>query len=311
MNTQNAKEWKSYEEQIEILRSRDMIIDDEEEAKRLLVFVGYYRLSGYSYPFREFDDETGRRLDGFRDGTKFSDIAALYDFDRKLRFLALDAIERIELAVQVEIAHLLGERDPFAHESPRELHGIFSRVGRNGEPSRHSRWLDDYDRLVQRAGRKPFVRHNLDKYGRLPIWVAIEVFDFGTMSKLFAGMKYNDKLGIEKQFGLYTGTDFETWLRGFNFIRNTAAHHGRLWNCNILELANVPRTKIKLYALKQSRPFLYFCLMQSVLNVICPHSDWKNQFTSLMDDFPSPENGAVSLEDMGIVNGWKDWDIWK
>ncbi len=306
-----VKEWKSIDEQIGILLSRGMVIDSHDEAKHFLLRVGYYRLSGYWYLFRSFDEETKRRTNNFISGSCFSDITALYNFDRKLRLLALDAIERIELAVQVDIAHLLGRRAPFAHHSAAELHGKFSRAGRGGKSSRYDNWHESYERLLHFNRKKPFVKHNIESYGRLPIWVAVEIMDFGTMSKLFAGMKHKDKQNIESQFGLFNGTDFETWLRSFNFIRNTAAHHGRLWNCNVLEIASVPSTKVKLSPLKNSKPFLYFCLMQHVLSVICPQSTWKEEFIALMGDFPTPANGAVCLDAMGVVKGWRDWPIWK
>lgn len=307
------KDWKSYKEQIAILQSRGMVIDNMEQAEHCLSRIGYYRLSGYSYPFRQYDEPNKKALDNFKDGTKFSDVVNLYNFDRKLRLLALDAIERIELAVQVEIAYLLGERDPLAHLDPSQLHTQFSITRNRDGKILYEAWVDDYIRLVNRAKSKIFVDHNLQKYGGLPIWVAIEIFDFGTMSKLYAGMKNQDKLKIESQFGLNNGNEFQTWLRGFNFIRNTAAHHGRLWNCNILETASVPRTKLKLHPLDNTRPFLYFCLMQSVLKVVCPHGndDWKKQFIALMSSFPTPSNNAVSITDMGVVDAWKDWAIWR
>lgn len=315
--TNSPKEWKSYQEQIAILQSRGMIIDDEREAENCLKRIGYYRLSGYWYPFRQYDDVNKKALDTFKEGTKFSDISALYDFDRKLRLLALDAIERIELAIQVNIAYILGKRHPFAHLEPAQFHTTFITLQKNSTNIEYDEWLSDYKDLVYRARRKTFVKHNIEKYGELPIWVAIEVLDFGRLSKLFAGMKIQDKLEIEKQFGLFSGKDFQTWLRGFNFIRNTAAHHGRLWNCNVLELANVPHTKLKLSQLKNYRPFLYFCLMNSVLKVICPSTQWHNQFLELMASFPHPENNAISIHDMGAANeagavtDWQKWDIWR
>lgn len=306
-----AKEWKSYDEQIELLRSRGMIIDNEGDAKHFLQRVGYYRLSGYWYPFREFDADKKMYLDSFVEETYFSDVIALYTFDRKLRLLALDAIERIELAIQVKIAHLLGARDIFAHESPKQLHGSFVRLGKHGGLSLYKKWHKDYDRLIDRSKRKPFVKHNLKKYGKLPIWVAIEIFDFGTMSKLYAGMKIKDKIEIERQFGLNEGKHFQTWLRGFNFIRNTAAHHSRLWNCNVLETASIPRTKIKLSNLKNSKPFMYFCMMQMVLKVVSSNSNWGNEFVELMDNFPISRNEVISIQGMGAEDGWKDWDLWQ
>lgn len=305
------KDWKSYKEQIAILQSRGMVIDDMAEAEHCLSRIGYYRLSGYSYPFRQYDKTNKKALDNFKGGTNFSDVVNLYNFDRKLRLLALDAIERIELAVQVEVAYLLGERDPLAHLNPAQLHTKFSTRKHKDVPSPYEKWLSDYAHLVDRAKRKTFVEHNLEKYGELPIWVAIEIFDFGTLSKLYAGMKVQDKIKIESPFGLVKGNEFQTWLRGFNFIRNLAAHHGRLWNCNILEIASVPATKIKLHQLDNTRPFFYFCLMQSILKVICPASKWKDEFIALIDSFPVPQNKVVSIQNMGVVDGWKNWEIWR
>ncbi|MCF6221736.1 MAG: Abi family protein [Robiginitomaculum sp.] len=307
---ESAKKWKSIDEQVAILRGRGMIIDDEAQAAHFLGRVGYYRLSGYWYPFRAFNDDK-TRSDKFLKGSRFADVIALYLFDRKLRLLALDAIERIELAIQVEIAHLLGQRDTFAHENPDELHGEFAKKPRRGGHTNHYYWLEGYHALVKRSRRKPFVAHNLDTYGRLPIWVAIEVFDFGTLSKLYAGMKINDKITIERQFGLNEGKHLQTWLRGLNFIRNTAAHQSRLWNCNMLERAHIPGNKLQLNQLVNSRPFLYFCIMQTIMQVVCPDSNWGKRFTDLMGNFPNVDNGAVKLSDMGVIDGWEKWAMWR
>ncbi len=308
MNNIHIKTWKSLEEQVEILEERGMIINDRDEALHYLRRVGYYRLSGYWYSFRKFKDEGGRE-DNFIPETHFSDIIKLYDFDRRLRLIALDAIERIELAIQVEISHTLGQRNPLAHLEPKELHGNFFKVNKKGKV-KYDEWLQDYSRLVKRSDNKTFVQHNLKKYGQLPIWVATEIWDFGTMSKFYAEMQHKDKLNIEKQFGLNSGTEFQTWLRGFNFIRNIAAHHSRLWNCNVPERARIPRAELNLYKLDRARPFLYFCMMQTVLKIICPQSSWKDNFLNLLNEFPHIENKAVELSDMGIVEGFETWSCW-
>lgn len=106
--------------QIEILKSRGLAITDQEKAIRWLRRIGYYRLTGYLYPFREADG-------AFLEGTSIEHALSLYVFDKKLRLSVLDAIERIEVAVRVEIALLLGARDPLAHLNPRLLGGTFSK----------------------------------------------------------------------------------------------------------------------------------------------------------------------------------------
>lgn len=306
-----AKSWKSIDEQIKILHDRGIIIDDESRAALFLSRVGYYRLSGYWYPFRQFGSDR-KRTDNFIDGTSFENVVGLYLFDRKLRLLALDAIERIELAVQVQVAHILGERDPMAHLNSSELHGNFTKKTRHWDGlTDHQRWLASYEKLKGRASKKEFVRHNISKYGELPVWVAIEVFDFGCLSKLYAGLQVADKLTIETQFGLNTGHEFQTWLRSLNFIRNTSAHHSRLWNANILDTAKIPQQKVQLKKLNITRPFLYFCIMQTIMKIVSPNSKWNQRFIDLLSEFPTIENGAVTLADMGVVDSWQEWALWR
>jgi len=305
MSTQSTKTWKSTGEQIALLRGRGMVIEDEERAALFLSRVGYYRLSGYWYPFRQ--NEGGIRLDQFIEGSRFEDVIGLYQFDRRLRLLALDAIERIELAVQVDVAHLLGRHDRYAHHDHRFLdRGFVAKTGGYG----YQGWLENYHSLVKRS-KATFVEHNLAKYGKLPIWVAIEVFDFGCLSKFFEGMKGRDKQIISEKYGFVPGKTISSWLRSLNYIRNVSAHHSRLWNCNVVERATVQRHMTELRSLKNERPFLYFCILKQMLDVICPESDWGDRFIALIQDFPNIENGTVSLDHFGLVEEWGSWALWE
>jgi abortive infection bacteriophage resistance protein len=92
---------------------------------------------------------------------------------------------------------------------------------------------------MRRSRKEPFVSHYLESYQKLPIWVAIEIWDFGALSKLFSGLKQVDKDFIAAKYGVFSGDDFAGWLRGLNFVRNVCAHHSRLWNINMLERAKV------------------------------------------------------------------------
>lgn len=107
--------WKSYEEQLEVLKCRGLGVSDEEKALSYLGRLGYYRLSGYWYPFREItytSESSGKisykRQDNFIDQAQFQDAVHLYVYDKKLRLLAMDALERIEVAIRTDIAHPVG-----------------------------------------------------------------------------------------------------------------------------------------------------------------------------------------------------------
>lgn len=315
------KSWKSFDEQLDILIRRGMVVDDRMKALNYLEKIGYYRLSGYWYPFRRLKYSSGNtgkkscfRCDEFIENSRFGDIVSLYIFDKKLRLLALDALERIEMAMRVDIAHLLGAIDTHAHEKPQCFCGHFSKQiqckGKAKGQTRHQQWLKRYDSHLQRSREMPFVKHYLDKYGKLPIWVAAEIWDFGMMSKLFSGMKPDDQNQIAAKYGAPNGRTLAKWLRSFNFMRNVSAHHGRLWNINVVERSKTLSDDSYWKALDNSRPFFYFCLMQRLMQIICPHSTWYLRFKDLTKEFPQVPTGAARLNDSGIINDWESWELW-
>ncbi len=313
----SGTDWKSYADQLQILKDRGLLIDDEARAQTDLERIGYYCLSGYWYPFRELKGQPAGlsfREDEFIAGSKFDDAVRLYVFDKNLRLMALDALERIERAIRVDVAHLLGERDCFAQHNPALLHGNFAKQkitkGKNTGKTEHELWLERYATLLWQNRRQAFVDHNLTKHQKLPIWVAIEILDFGALSRLFAGMTFADKGAIAAKYGLASGRELEQWLRSLNLIRNVAAHHSRLWNMNILELSPVPQYDAQWQQLNNARPFLYFCLMQKLLATISPTSGWRTRFVALASAFPEPDNKAVTALDFGAVPGWENWGLW-
>ena len=312
------KKWISFKDQLDVLKSRGLVVDNEPAALDYLERIGYYRLSGYWYSFRALklglDDAveaSERRQDAFQQGSHFKHAVDLYVFDKKLRLLALDALERIELAVRVDIAYLLGKQDAYAHENPDMFHGNFTKIKRNGEQPAHQDWLEKYHSHVHRARREPFVKHYLDKYGKLPIWVAIEIWDFGLLSKVFAGLKHEHKEIIASKYGAKNGKAFASWLRGLNFIRNVSAHHSRLWNINVLERSAEIEDDAFWKQLNNARPYFYFCLMKRLLDVICPNSHWSSRFCTLLDEFPVIESGAVGLVDFGLIEKQGEWALWE
>lgn len=311
-----SKSWLSFEQQLASLKRKGMQVDNDLAAISYLKRVGYYRLSGYWYPFRQFNkNNSNQRLGFFVDNTNFQNIVKLYIFDKKLRLLAIDALERIEMAVRVDIAHVLGKRDPQAHEQADKLDGNFAKKlikkGKNSGKTEHQLWLHKHSQLLHRARKEPFIaHHNQNYHGIVPIWVAIEVWDFGCMSRLYAGMTFSDKTIIAKKYGV-NAKQFEQWLRSLNFIRNTSAHHSRLWNANILEQSAPITFDNEWSQLSNYKPFFYFCIMQHMLKVICPDSNWKQRFKNLLSEFPIVPDGTVKLIDFGLTINLEDWELWQ
>lgn len=302
--TGHMKPWTSIADQIELLKSKGMIITDDALAAQALDRFGYYRLSGYWFSFRD-KDASGAILNHFAPDTHLKEIVDLYVFDKRLRLLALDALERIELAIQVDVASILGRHDPAAHTMTEFLN---QKYVQNGQAAR---WSSKYEDLKRRSNRRAFVRHNLETYGELPIWVAIEIFDFGALSHLFKMMQRPDRDRIAAKYGLSGGNVLEQWLKSLTYMRNIAAHHERLWNNNVKDHAAVPAQFSQIRQTNQYRSFRYFCIMQFFLEQICPRSQWRDRVRTHLLSFPTPDNGKVSLTDMGVVEGWENWPMWR
>jgi abortive infection bacteriophage resistance protein len=298
------KNWKSIDDQLGLLKSRGMAISEPIRAKKALERFGYYRLSGYWYPFKQADDD-GTILDQFIPGTHMSDAVDLYVFDKKLRLLALDALERIELALQVDIAYRFGRRDACAHLKPHLLQQKFVMNGR------YKRWEERYRSFETRSGKAAFVKHNKQAYGELPIWVAVQILDFGALSHLFEMLPMDIQTKIAGKYGILNGKFMIQWMRSFSQVRNASAHHERLWNSHIKDHASVPLQLVEIAQTDQYQVFRYFCLMRFFLKQLCPQSKWHIRLRDHLHSFPQPNNGAVTLKDMGVIDGWEDWDLWK
>ena len=327
-----SKPWRSYEEQLDMLISRGLAVTDRSKALEYLQRIGYYRLSGYWFPFRERSgplillDQHGRKparkkckettiaLDDFKPGATFENAVRLYVFDKKLRLLAMDALERIEIALRVDISHTLGKLDPFAYLRPEMFHDAFSREVNNGRGvTRQHEWLGKHARLINDS-REEFVRHNKAKYGLpLAIWVACEVWDFGTLSRLYAGMRVAEQDAISARYGIHSGRVFATWLRSLNYLRNVCAHHGRLWNRNIVDQPKLPPVTEQPWvapfensAHLRARCFLLLRIARHLLQVVNPNSSWPERMKAhLQGEFPELDHLGLSLEGMGAPDGWE------
>lgn len=311
MSFQAQKPWLTVRNQLGLLNQRGLEINDEILALHYLETLGYYRLSGYFYPFRQFDAsiQPAGRKSQFAKGTQFSDIVQLYVFDKGLRLLAFDALERIEMAFRADVAYVLGRRSPNAHEYAENLDAKFcGRSGKfkNGKPtynqkSDHHAWLEKYDALVARSKNQACIKHNLETYGCLPIWVAVEILDFGALSRLYSGLKYKDRQEIANRYKTEPAI-LAKWFRSLNFIRNVVAHHGRLWNINMVERCDFDKSfphDTLAARLANNKPFAYFYLMAYLLKIISPDSDWKSRLVAHIDGFPVQQNHMVSIEDFG------------
>lgn len=208
----------SFEEQADRLISRGLIADRDLLISRLKN-VNYYRFTGYLHPFR---------LDGsdnYRPDTTFEKVWRHYAFDRRLRLIVMDAIERIEVSVRTQLIFELSK-----------LTGAFGYATPLGLPKLGSQeFVHLWKSITDEVGRSKeiFVGHFFEKYGdshqELPLWMAGEIMSFGCMLTMYKGTAPGIKRGIARHYGLPDEV-LTSWLQVINVVRNICAHHGRLWN---------------------------------------------------------------------------------
>ena len=207
----------NYTDQVKLLESRGLNIGNKKRAERVLANVSYYRLSAYMLPYKVCNH--GIVQDQFRPGTTFDMVYDLYKFDRKLRLLLFDAIERIEVALRTQIVYQLSLKYG-SHWQDRQ--DIF-RTPRQCRRRDGTTFTDDVFRDIQehiqdqlRNNRsETFIQHYRNTYDtptNPPSWMSVEIMYFNQLSRICEGLKQRaDVVGIAKYFGL-PPKQFLSWL---------------------------------------------------------------------------------------------------
>jgi len=208
----------SYEQQAQRLINRGLRAEKSLLIARLQS-VNYYRLAGYLYSFRQPNSDL------FFQDTTLDVVWRRYTFDRHLRFLLLDAIERFEVALKTDITYNVTQHyGPFGYLNASNL-PLISR-------EKFTELQNRIQHEVKRS-REEFIHHFTLKYGDIhvlpPLWMTVEVISFGTTLSLYRGFATIIKRDIAKRYGVHDHV-FESWITALNAVRNICAHHGRLWN---------------------------------------------------------------------------------
>lgn len=294
----------SINDQIMRLIQRGLIVEDKNEASGYLSNISYYRLRAYTYPFQ--NNEDGQDHVFIRDNIHFKDIVELYCFDRRLRLLLFNAIEKIEVALRTKIVQVYAESTDDSHwYNDKTLY-------RSGFEDLISHIKTEVDR-----SNEDFIKHYNDRYNEPempPSWMALEVVSFTTLSRLYhALIEDNRKMSIATHFGLKKVPIMENWLHSISNLRNCCAHHSRIWNrrfvVNMIVSYNTLYPFISKKDVGRIRANKLFAIISSIayiLDRISPGSDFKSNIKKLL----SSKCNLLDMADMGFPNNWQDFPIW-
>ncbi len=335
-STVPTKRFLSYNDLADLMLNRNLLADKAELIQRLRS-VNYYRLTGYLAPFREtqtLPDGSITKGENYRPGTTLDLVWQYYLFDRRLRFLLIDAIERIEIALRTHIAHYWADTagciNPHAYTT--NYNAAF--LNKNLHIKLHQKMQSSYERSILDC-----VMHHKNKgiadVQDLPIWVMAELTTIGELVWMFGGLKKNLRISIAASFGFTDERFFDSLLNLIHQARNYCAHHSRIWNVTWIQLNVNPLNKAKLHWLpivrhlppdwnlvwdgvqnawvpqvaavrpvvsKTSTAFLMMVCCR-FLREVAPTSSWQRRFMELMN---RPETPYQAMWEMGLPRHWRE-----
>ena len=308
--TRSLKPFHTLEEQADKILSRKCKGDRSFIIEKLR-YVNYYRLAGYLYPFRKRRTIDGFVEEDFEEGTSFEHVWDLYRFDRRMRLLLLDAIERIEIGLRTCIAYRWAEScarkgisNPQGksnyYRNPNILRKLLGKV--------QDQYTASKDRCALHYKGDAW---KISKVEYLPVWVFVEFTTFANLKTLCGDcLKPRIAQLIAQDFGFSDTQKLCAMLNLLREVRNTCAHHGMVWNKPwekektrtplAPDLPGYLSGEVPADFKKRLAYVLYCC--DFLLKTIIPNSAWQSRVVDLLEEIPLPEH---MLNRMGITKRFK------
>jgi len=281
----------TFHEQVELLRSRGLIVPDTKDAIHVLEHINYYRLSAYFVPFQSVRDV-------FEDGTTLEDILRVYEFDRRLGNLITEGLAIIEVSAKTQIAHHLALKyGAFGYADANHFDFKKPMVWIN-----HEQWLSKVKDGISRS-QETFKKHFCEKYNQeldLPIWMAVELMSFGQVSQLYRGMTKHDRQDVARGYFKIDQKLMSSWLHTIVYARNLCAHHSRIWNRTLAIRPLTNKKDADWAGIDNRKIFGVFLLIKKMMHFRDKWDDWSNKLLRLFEEFT-----MVDVTEMGFPDDWR------
>lgn len=299
----NRKRFLTYDEQISFLsEQKQLIIEDQEYAKRILFQTGYFALvNGYKRIFK--NPQTNK----FQVGVRFEDVYGMYCFDRNLRSILLKYIliceQTIKSSLSYHFCQIYGE-DQKAYLNPINYL----------QSENHFRIIK---KLIQKMSAQLnenssyyYIRHYVKRYQSVPFWVLVNTLTLGQVSKMYSCQKSRVKIQICKDFGEIRENELERMLSIMTKFRNVCAHNDRLFNFKtqdalpdllIHQMLQIPR-RLGRYCCGKEDLFAQVIILKMLLQ----EEDFEWFYTELKQCFQRHSVYETILYQMGFPENWKE-----
>lgn len=280
----DVKEPTTFEAQLQKLKDRGCIVEDEPKAIEVLKSINYYRLTAYFLPFKK--DETT-----YFEGTTFENVYNIYEFDRKLRNLIFSVLEEVEILLRTRLAYY------FSHK-----YGALGYLNKNNFSNtfNEENFTKLCNELIKHNTSKPFVQHHIKHYDRqFPLWVLVEIMSFGNLSLFYADMLRMDKKAFAKEVFDTYDNNLSSWLLCLTDLRNSCAHYARLYNTKMRAEPRTPNN----YPIKFGKTVFDYI---QVLKLLYPNKDnWNIVFIPKLIDLLQEYSDYINLDHIGFPENWE------
>lgn len=299
MKTNFDKPYSTPGQIVQILKSRGMLMKYEHKVENYLLNIGYHRLSAYIYPFYKIPKSDL----ALKDGTTFEQVLTLYRFDKKLRILLFNEIEKIEVAIRSVLANI-------GCQELNDKHWITKpEYFANADKFNKTLAIIEKELLSSKEDYIENFKHNyIETYP--PAWMITEVLSFGNLNYIYSNISGNQLMKhIAGYFGLKPQV-FTSWLTVLANLRNMCCHHARVWNRDfVLNPAEPKKPKtawIDTTNVDKKRIYYRLCMIRYFLCSISPNNNFNEKLSTLLAEFPS-----VDIAAMGFNQDWKNEELWK
>ncbi|WP_411344715.1 Abi family protein [Paenibacillus sp. WLX1005] len=277
----------SIEQQILLLESRGLIIPDHNYAKKILQQISYYRFTGYLLPFKN-------QQGNYRKHTYFQSIVNIAHFDSALRLHLFKLCEHIEIKMRATLSYYLAMK--------HVQNSLFYKEEQNFNFQKIS--FDSFSQSWQKSlsdSREIFIQHYRSRYGgQYPIWVAIEVLTFSSLSILYSNLHTQDQRLIAKEFNLKTNNLLRNWLHALSVIRNKCAHFGRLY-FTLLDKDIARSFNARELHLNAKKLFSLIFSAKYLVQDLDFWQQWVDELENLIITYSSD----IDLDVLGFIPDWK------
>lgn len=301
------KESLTVEEQLNLLISRNLKVDDFDSAVAILKRVGYYHLSSYMRLFQKDEKHT------FYDGVEFANLVNLYNFDSELRHITFKAIEKIEIAYRVAISNIMCKKYGSHWFTKKESFKTQIDTKTNQDIDYVQICKDIINKEIRKKDdeyAETFIANYYSKYSEPelpPFWMVVETFTIGSLNKLYQNINPKDKKEIVEYLGFTSDAKFirfSNWLFALSVIRNICAHHSRLFN-RIFRISPSKHDKIEEFKGADNNRFYYIAMIINYyLITMAQDNSYENDLQILFNRYKS-----VDKTKMGFPKDWTVFNI--